>query len=81
MTFVINLPGELEKFLIFKNSKHQEFFTNFIDSNFSKKAKDRSIFFIFLAVLSALEVSVNLTSLKFHGCKMIGKMPKTLIKL
>ena len=81
MTFVINLPGELEIVLIFKNSKHQGFFTYLIDSKFSKKAKDRSIFLIFLAVIPALEVSVNSTSLKFHGCKMIGKMPKTLIKL
>ena len=35
---------------------------------------------IFLTVLPALEVLVDLTLQRFHGCKMTKKGPKTLIK-
>ena len=42
---------------------------NLNDSNFTENSKDQSIFVIFLAVLSALEVSVNL----IHKNFMVGK--------
>ena len=45
----------------FENSWHQEYFKDLNDSTSSKKAKDGSIFVIFLAVLQALEALVNST--------------------
>ena len=52
------MPGEPEKVPTFKNSWHQEYFTDLNDSNFSQKPKDRSISVIFLTVLTTLEASV-----------------------
>ena len=64
----------------FETFFHQEHLTNLNDSHLNEKPKDRSIFLIFLTVLSALESLVNLTLLKFDGCRTTEKEPKTLIK-
>ena len=44
-----------------KNSYHQEYFTDLNDPKSSLKPKDQNVFVNFLAVLPALEVSMNLT--------------------
>ena len=64
------IPGELKEGPTFKNSEHHEYCTNLNDFKFQVKAKDRSIFVTFLAVLPALKVSVNLIWQKFHVCRM-----------
>ena len=59
---------------------HQDYCKDLNHSNSSQKLKDQSIFVISLAVLPALEVLVNSTLYKFHGCQMTEKGRKTLIK-
>ena len=65
-----------KKFPPFENSWHHEYFTDLIASNSSWKPKDRSIFVIFLAVLPALEVSVNVTISNFMVAKWLKKGQK-----